>query len=214
MTNAPFTVIIFVITQLFLGTRRCMRMAVTSFDDSDHFLNKQKYQYTGQDPQPHSGFVTVVMGVFWFGTTVTVVMMMVISGSVMVVRGQRMRDQVQKSVAQQSAGGEAEQDLQERLVFFLVLDGYEEEYEERQHADGDGGRQRFHPQHRVGAGRLGGGVEMVVMTMMMVAVVMAVAVAVTVTRAQFRQTQEDGHEQQGPTDVPHALLGYRHGSAS
>jgi len=37
-----------------------------------------------------------------------------------------------------------------------------------------------------------------------------VVVMVTVARAQFRQTQEDGHEQQRPANVPDIFLGQLH----
>jgi len=83
-------------------------------------------------------------------------------------------------------------------VLVLVVDGYEEEHEKRQHANGHGGRQRFRPKRQVDARRLG------------VCVMAVVVVMVTVARAQFRQTQEYGHEQQRPANVPDIFLGQLH----
>lgn len=84
-------------------------------------------------------------------TMAMVVMMMVVMMMVMVVmtvvtvRGQRMRNQVQESVAQQAAGRKAQEYFQESMVFVFVFNGYEEEHEKRQNADGHGRRQRFYP---------------------------------------------------------------------
>lgn len=131
-------------------------MTVTTFNDSNHFLDEQEHQYASQDPQTYSDLVVVVVNGFarrWrFDTTVLAVAVTVIVMMMMmvIVRVQRVRDQVQKRVAQQSAGRETQEYLQERLVFVLVVDGYEEQHEKRQHADGHRGRQRFDPQHRVG----------------------------------------------------------------
>jgi len=87
-------------------------MTVTTFYHSDHFLDEQKHQYAGQDPQSHSGFVAVVVGVLRrrrVGTTVFGVVVVVMV--VVVVSGQGMRDQVQERIAQQSAGRETQQYL-------------------------------------------------------------------------------------------------------
>lgn len=76
---------------------------------------------------------------------VVVVMMVVVVMTVVTVRGQRMRNQVQESVAQQAAGRKAQEYFQESMVFVFVFNGYEEEHEKWQNADGHGRRQRFYP---------------------------------------------------------------------
>lgn len=78
-------------------------------------------------------------------TMAMAVMMMVVVMTVVIVRGQRMRNQVQESVAQQSAGCKAQKYFQERMVFVFVFNGYEEKHEKWQHANGHGRRQRFYP---------------------------------------------------------------------
>jgi len=175
-------------------------MTVTVFNDSNHFLDEQEHQYAGQYPQAYCDLVIVVVGDFGrgrFDTTVLAVMVVAMMMVVVVVvvvfeRGQRVRDQVQERVAQQSAGREAQEYLEERLVFVLVVDGYEEQYEKRQHADGHGGRQRSDPQHRVGdRGR----------RVPVPVVVVVTVVLVTVARAERRQRQEHEREQQHPANV-------------
>lgn len=77
--------------------------------------------------------------------TMAMVVMMMVGMTVVMVRGQRMRNQVQESVAQQSAGRKAQEYFQERMVFVFVFNGYEEEHQKWQNADGHGGQQRFCP---------------------------------------------------------------------
>lgn len=149
--------------------------------------------------------VVIFFGSVRIDTAMAMIVVVIVLMAVMVVGGQRMGDQVQERVSQQSAGREAQEYFQERLVFVFVFDGNEEEYEERQDAYGHGGRQRFYPQHRIdGRGlRLGVAVVMV-----------ATVVVVTVARAHFRKSQEDHREQQRPANVLQAFLGHRHGRAS
>lgn len=173
-----------------------MRMTVTAFDDANYFLNKQEHQYAGQNPQTYSDFVIMIVGIFWrrrFGATILAVVVLVMMMMMMFVWGQRVRDQMQERVTQQSARRETQEYLQKRLVFVIVVDGYEEQYEKRQHADGHGGRQRPDPQHRVGdhESRLGG----------TVVVMMIVVMTVPVARTEFWQRQQNEREQQWPVNV-------------
>lgn len=82
-------------------------------------------------------------------------------------------------------------------MFVLVVDGYEEQYEKRQHADDYGGRQRSNPQHRVGDHGWWHGWTVTVM----VVTVVVVMVMVTVARTECRQRQKHEREQQRPENV-------------
>lgn len=189
-------------------------MAVSTLDDSYHFFDKQKHENASQYPHSHAGLVAVVVAVFrrvrLVRTAVLVIVAMVVA--VMMVRGQRVGNEVQERVAQQSAGREAQQHLQEGLLLVFVLDGNEEEHEKRQHADGHGGAERLDPES--GVGRHGRHVGRAVMVMVFVVVVVVVVVVVPVVmvpvaQAQFRQAEEHGREQQRPADVLAPLFGRR-----
>lgn len=96
-------------------------------------------------------------------------------------------------------------------MFVLVVDGYEEQHEKRQHANGHGGRQCFGPEHRVDDRRRHGlgGMVMVIVVMVIVIVVMVVSVAQT----EFRQSEEHKREYQRPANVLDAFL-RQHGYVS
>lgn len=80
-----------------------MRMSMTISDDSNHFLNKQKHEYTAQNPQTHCGLVSMIVVATRRMRIDTALMVVIVI--VMVVWGQRVWDQVQERVTQQSAGG-------------------------------------------------------------------------------------------------------------
>lgn len=106
--NFTIRVVAFIITQLFFGTFRRMWMTVTTFNDSNHFLDEQEHQYAGQDPQTYSDLVVMVVSGFarWrFDAAILAVVVMMI---MVFVRKQRVRDQVQERVAQQSARRETQ----------------------------------------------------------------------------------------------------------
>lgn len=221
--NTCITIVVLIITELFFGTRRRMRMAVPAFDDSYHFFDEQKHQNTGQYPHSHPGLVAVVVVVAVsrrvrvVRTAVLVIVAVIVATvvAVVMVRGQRVGNEVQERVAQQSAGREAQQYLQEGLVLVFILDGYEEEHAKRQHADGHGGAQRLCPEsgidrHRRHVGR--GLTAMVVFVVLVTVVVMVLVLVVSVAQAQFRQAEEHEREQQCPADVLTPLFGrQRHG---
>lgn len=84
-------VIALIVAQLLLGTNSRVRMAMATFDDTDNFLDKQKRQNAGQNPYAHPGLFAVVMGFFHRGTALFTVVVVVV---MVMVRGQRMWDQV------------------------------------------------------------------------------------------------------------------------
>jgi len=93
-------------------------------------------------------------------------------------------------------------------VFVFVVDGYEEQHEKRQHANGHGGRQCFGPERRVDDRRRHG-IGGMVIVMVIVIVVMVVSVAQT----EFRQSEEHKREYQRPANVLDAFL-RQHGCVS
>lgn len=92
-------------------------------------------------------------------------------------------------------------------MFVFVIDGYEEEYEKGEDANGHGGGQGFDPQHVVEGHLFRTGVVVVIVMMVVVMVIIVVSVAQT----HFRQSQEHEDEQKRPANVFNAFLGRRHG---
>ena len=59
-----------------------------------------------------------------------------------------MRDKVKKSVPQEATGGEAEEDLEQSAVLTGILQGDEEEYQERSSTDESSGGEGVEPEFR------------------------------------------------------------------
>lgn len=220
--NTRIAIVALVIAEFLFGPCGRMRMAVFALDDSDQFLDEQKQQDAGQYPRSHAGLAAVVVAVFRRVRAVhaaeLLAVAVLVAVAVVIVRGQRVGDEVQERVAQQPAGREAQQYLQERLVLVFVLDGYEEQHEKRQHADGHGGAQRLGPERGVDRHRaavvvvVSAFVVLVVSVFVVVrviVVVVVVVVVVPVAQAQFRQAQEHEREQERPAHVLGPLLGRR-----
>lgn len=111
-------------------------------------LHSQECQNAGQHPQANDHILHVIVPMRVLLVVVVMGVVIIISHMILVtvaVGGNGVRNEVEEGVAQQSSRGETEEDLEERGVFCGILEGDEEENEERSGTDEEGGSEGIAP---------------------------------------------------------------------